>query len=225
LELGRVASEEKAREYYRIINNESRRLTQLINNILDFAKIEAGRKEYDLAQISVAEVLEEVVQSYRYQIAAAGFELHLDIQPDLPPIGADRDAISQAILNLLNNAVKYSADVRKIRVRARAAGAFVSIGIADSGIGIPRTEQTRIFDKFYRVSTGLVHDTKGSGLGLALVKHIVEAHRGQILVESTPGRGSEFTIMLPVSHQDRAADLSRESVGDGGYQVANNFDN
>ncbi|MCI0486097.1 MAG: HAMP domain-containing histidine kinase [Blastocatellia bacterium] len=223
LELGRVKSDEKAHEYYRIINNESRRLTQLINNILDFSKIEANRKEYNMVSSDVAEVIEDVIRSYEYQITNAGFELDTDIEAGLPPALIDRDALSQAVLNLLNNAVKYSEDIKKIAVRVGARDHHIAIEVADSGIGIPRSEQKKIFEKFYRVSAGLVHDTKGSGLGLALVKHIVEAHRGQILVESAPGKGSRFTILLPASETDRAAD----GVGfdRGGYTVAEGANN
>ncbi len=217
LELGRIKNAEKAHEYHRIINSESRRLTQLINNILDFSKIEAGRKEYQFVESDVAEVVEEVLKSYEYQITSDGFELTTDIASDLPPASIDRDAISQAVLNLVNNAVKYSDDVKKISVRVRRRDGFVAIEVADSGIGIPRSEQEKIFEKFYRVSTGLVHDTKGSGLGLALVKHIVEAHKGKIQVESATGRGSRFTILIPAGDAETAA---RPVKFDGGYPIA-----
>jgi signal transduction histidine kinase len=217
LELGRVKNAEKAHEYHRIINSESRRLTQLINNILDFSKIEAGRKEYQFVESDVAEVVEDVLKSYDYQITSAGFEMTTDIASDLPPVAIDRDAISQAVLNLVNNAVKYSDDVKKISVRLRRRDGYVAIEVADQGIGIPRSEQEKIFEKFYRVSTGLVHDTKGSGLGLALVKHIVEAHKGKIQLESAPGRGSRFTMLIPANGVETA---SKPVKFDGGYHVA-----
>ncbi|HKP86702.1 MAG TPA: HAMP domain-containing sensor histidine kinase [Blastocatellia bacterium] len=222
LELGRVKSSEKAQEYYRIINNESRRLTQLINNILDFSKIEAGRKEYEFDESNIAEVVEDVLRSYEYQIVNAGFELTTDIRQDVPTVSIDRDAISQAVLNLINNAVKYSDEVKKIAVRVRAKDGFVAIEVADSGIGIPRSEHEKIFEKFYRVSTGLVHNTKGSGLGLALVKHIVEAHKGKITVESAPDKGSKFIILIPAI----AARVTTKEVNyDGGYKVAESPNN
>jgi signal transduction histidine kinase len=205
LELGRVKSGDKAKEYYRIINNESRRLTQLINNILDFSKIEAGRKEYEFVESDITEVVEEVIRSYEYQIINAGFEL-----------------ISQAVLNLINNAVKYSDESKEITVQVRLRDRSVAIEVADKGIGIPRSEQDKIFEKFYRVSTGLVHNTKGSGLGLALVKHIVEAHDGKIIVESAPGKGSRFTMMIPVNG---AVATTKEMKLDGGYKVAKSSNN
>jgi signal transduction histidine kinase len=218
LELGRVKSSEKAQEYYRIINNESRRLTQLINNILDFSKIEAGRKEYQFEDSDVSEVVEDVIRSYEYQIVNAGFTLKADIKQDLPAAQIDRDAISQAVLNLVNNAVKYSDEEKEVAVRVYACDRWVAIEVADRGIGIPRSEQEKIFEKFYRVSTGLVHDTKGSGLGLALVKHIIDAHRGQILVESAPGKGSRFTILIPMNGAGVAPKEMRRDAG--GYKVA-----
>jgi signal transduction histidine kinase len=220
LELGRVKNEEKAQEYYRIINHESRRLTQLINNILDFSKIEAGRKEYQFVTTDVAELVREVLKSYEYQMTSAGFEIETNVQTDLPSALLDRDAIAQAVLNLLNNAVKYSDAVRRVTVRVRAQDRHIAIEVADCGIGIPRAEHEKVFEKFYRVSTGLVHDTKGTGLGLALVKHIIEAHRGRVLLESAPGQGSRFTLLLPACEaEQRRADLGFDA---GGYQVAEN---
>jgi len=218
LELGRVKSPERAQEYYGIINNESRRLTQLINNILDFSKIEAGRKEYEFSESDVGEVVVQVLRSYEYQIISAGFKLTPDIQRDLATAMIDQDAISQAVLNLLNNAVKYSDKIKEIDVRVRQRDGYVAIEVADKGIGIPRSEQDKVFEKFYRVSTGLVHNTKGTGLGLALVKHIVEAHRGKIMIDSAPGKGSRFTILIPTNGSETARD--KFSFGSGGYTVA-----
>ncbi len=234
LELGRVKSPAKAQEYYRIINNESRRLTQLINNILDFSKIEAGRRDYHFVETNLAEVVEEVVTSYEYQIISAGFELKTDIQRNLPMIALDRDAIAQALLNLLNNAVKYSTETKRIEVRAFAQADSVRIEVADHGIGIARSEQKKIFENFYRVSNGLVHDTKGSGLGLSIVKHIVEAHGGQIFVESATGKGSRFIISLPIQQTDTnrlstkatTSDPAKEQdvyTGNKDYDIAQDF--
>jgi len=199
LELGRVNSEEKKTEYYRIIRHESLRLNKMIDNILDFSKIEAGRKTYNFADGDMAEVIENVLASYRYQIITSGFDIQTNIQPDLPPVLIDRDAMTQAISNLLDNAIKYSGEVKQLSITIETLGDNLSIEIADQGIGIPRAEQTKIFEKFYRVGDGLVHDVKGSGLGLSLVKHIIEAHHGTISVESEVGKGSRFTILLPLS--------------------------
>jgi signal transduction histidine kinase len=199
LELGRVNSEEKKAEYYRIIRHESGRLNKMIDNILDFSKIEAGRKTYNFAAGDMAEVIEGVISSYRYQISNAGFDLQTNLQPDLPPVFMDRDALAQAISNLLDNAIKYAGEGKQLSITAETRGTDLSLEIADHGIGIPRAEQAKIFEKFYRVGNGLIHDVKGSGLGLALVKHIIEAHHGTISVESEVGQGSRFRILLPLT--------------------------
>jgi signal transduction histidine kinase len=201
LELGRVPNEEKKAEYYRIIREESLRLNKVIDNILDFSKIEAGRKTYNFAHSDMAEVIENVLSSYRYQISNAGFDVQTNIQPDLPPVLIDRDALAQAISNLVDNAIKYSGTAKQLSIKTKTVGSDLSIEIADHGIGIPRGEQSKVFEKFYRVGNGLVHDVKGSGLGLSLVKHIVEAHKGTISVESDAGKGSRFTILLPLDGQ------------------------
>jgi signal transduction histidine kinase len=146
----------------------------------------------------VAGVVEEVVRSYEEQIVGAGFDLRMELDHSLPPAEMDAGAVSQAVLNVLNNAVKYSEEVKRIEVRVERRDGQIAIEIADHGIGIPRSEHRRIFEKFYRVGDGLVHHTKGSGLGLTLSRHIVEAHRGRIVVDSAPGRGSRFTILLPL---------------------------
>jgi len=227
LELGRVRNPEEAHEYYRIINRESRRLARLINNILDFSRIEAGRRQYQFAETDVAEAVTEVLQSYERQMASAGFEAGTNIQPDLPPALIDRGALAQAVLNLVDNSVRYSDQVKRIEVSVCLRGGDIAIEVADQGIGIPKAEHQRIFEKFYRVSTGLVHDTKGSGLGLAIVKHIVEAHRGRVTVESAPGKGSRFTILLPIirSEVTEAAPEPMNpgaAASTGGYSVAEN---
>jgi signal transduction histidine kinase len=231
LELGRVRNSEEAHEYYRIINRESRRLTRLINNILDFSRIEAGRREYQFAETSVAEVVTEVLQSYERQMTNAGFEARTNIQSALPPALVDREALAQAVLNLVDNAVRYSDQAKRIEVSVRLRGGDIAIEIADQGVGIPKAEHQRIFEKFYRVSTGLIHDTKGSGLGLAIVKHIVEAHRGRVTVESAPGKGSRFTILLPVIGSEATVSApeplnsgaaTNAAISPGGYSVAEN---
>jgi len=199
LELGRVKNEEKRSEYYRIIRHESLRLNKVIDNILDFSKIEAGRKTYNFADGDMAEVIENVLSSYRYQIVNSGFDIQTNIQASLPPVLIDRHAMEQAISNLVDNAIKYSREVKQLSITTETRGSDLSIEIADHGIGIPRAEQAKVFEKFYRVGNGLVHDVKGSGLGLSLVKHIIEAHQGTISVESDVGKGSRFTILLPLA--------------------------
>jgi len=197
LELGRVQGEDKAKHYYRIINKESQRLTQLINNILDFSRIEAGRKEYRLARTDVARIVHDVLESYRFPIEQQGFTLETDIADDLPPADLDKEAVSQALINLVNNAIKYSPEEKYLKVSARVADGGLALAVTDRGMGIPKADHKRIFEKFYRAENSLIHETKGSGLGLSLVQHIAEAHGGTVKVESAPGKGSTFTLFLP----------------------------
>jgi signal transduction histidine kinase len=202
LELGRVPDVGKARQYYRVINKESQRLTQLINNILDFSRIEAGRKEYHMARTDLGRVMRDVVDAYRFQIEQQGFELELDVPEDLPELELDKEAISQALINLVNNAIKYGGEQKHVAVSARLTPDRVLLSVQDRGIGIAKPEQRKIFEKFYRAEDSLVHATKGSGLGLSLVKHIVEAHGGSVEVESAPGKGSRFTLALPLARSE-----------------------
>jgi signal transduction histidine kinase len=199
LEMGRLKSAEKAQEYYSIIRKESERLTALINNILDFSRIEAGRKEYDFRETDLRELVHNTLESYRYQIEQNGFCFEEKIAEDIPPLRVDREAMARSLLNLVNNALKYSQDRKFIGVNLFRDNGSVRLEVVDHGIGIPAHEQGKIFEKFYRVGDPLVHNTKGSGLGLSLVRHIVQAHGGEVQVESAPGRGSKFTITLPVN--------------------------
>lgn len=199
LKSGRVTDEAKIREYGAYIETESRRLSRLIDNILDFSRIESGRKTYRFAEGGLEEVVEAVVETFRVRLDGEGFELRYE-GPDrgLPSMRLDADAIGQAVHNLLDNAVKYSGEARVIEVRLRRRFDDALIEVQDHGIGIPRDEQRHVFDRFHRVGTGLVHDVKGSGLGLSITRHVVEAHGGSVHVDSEPGRGSTFTIRLPL---------------------------
>jgi len=199
LEMGRLHTEEKYQEYYRIIRKESERLTALINNILDFSRIEAGRKEYSFRETDLGELVRNTLDAYRFQIEQNGFAYQENIAPDLPPLQVDREAIARSLLNLVNNAIKYSQKDKFLGVNLYRANGSVKLEVIDHGIGIPRGEQSKIFEKFYRAGDPLVHNTKGSGLGLSLVRHIALAHGGQVWVESTPGQGSKFTMTLPVT--------------------------
>lgn len=199
LKLGRVKEEEKTREYGEYIETESRRLTQLINNILDFSKIESDRKTYHFERANLEEIIAASLKTFDTQFKQHNISIRFEPPPaKLPPALIDTDAVAQAFMNLLDNAVKYSGPAKEIEVRLSRAGNFATVSVTDHGIGIPREEHEKIFEKFYRVSTGLVHDVKGSGLGLSLVKHITKAHGGRVVVESEQGRGSTFTLYLPI---------------------------
>jgi signal transduction histidine kinase len=198
LELGRITTREKKQQYYRIVRKESERLTALINNILDFSRIEAGRKEYEFRETDIGNLVHNTLDSYRYQIEQQGFAFEEKIDDNLPPVIVDREAIARAVVNLVNNALKYSADDKFLGVKLYRDNGAVKLEVIDHGIGIARRDQSKIFEKFYRTGDPLVHNTKGSGLGLSLVRHITEAHGGEIEVESTPGKGSRFIISLPL---------------------------
>ncbi len=204
LEMGRLTSPEKYQEYYRIIRKESERLTALINNILDFSRIEAGRKEYDFRETDLSELVHNTLDSYRYQLEQSGFQFEEKID-EVPSMRVDREAMARSLLNLVNNALKYSQDRKYIGVNPYRDNGSVKLEVVDQGIGIPHQEQQKIFEKFYRVGDPLVHNTKGSGLGLSLVRHIVQAHGGEVSVDSAPGQGSKFTIVLPVKSAQQPA--------------------
>jgi signal transduction histidine kinase len=204
LELGRLNTKEKYQEYFRIIREESERLSSLINNILDFSRIEAGRKEYEFKETDLSELVHSTLDTYRFQIEQNGFTFEENIAKDIPPVNVDREAIARSLLNLVNNALKYSKDKKYIGVSLYRANGSVKLEVSDHGIGISPAEQDKIFEKFYRCGDPLVHNVKGSGLGLALVRHIVRAHGGDVQVESAPDKGSKFTIDLPLEHCRRA---------------------
>ncbi len=202
LKLGRVNNLEKAREFGSYIESQSRRLTQIINNILDFSRIESGKKSYQFVLTDLRTVVAEVLEICETRLQQSGHEVTLEM-PDhtLPPVLIDYDAILIALTNLLDNAVKYSKGAKEIELRLEGGDGYATITVKDQGIGVARAEQERIFEKFYRVGTGMVHNVKGAGLGLSIVKHIVEAHHGKIVVESELGRGSAFTIYLPMNEK------------------------
>jgi two-component system phosphate regulon sensor histidine kinase PhoR len=199
LEMDRVKSNEKRYEYYRIINQESERLTRLINNILNFSRIESGRKEYKFVSVDINQITKKVLDTYRHHIEQEGFILNIEMDTDIPLIQADEEAVSEALINLIDNAVKYSQVDKEITIRTGLSDNFVFLEVQDNGIGIEQKHQEVIFDKFFRISSALVHDTKGSGLGLSLVKHIMISHNGDIHVNSEIGKGSRFGLLFPKS--------------------------
>ena len=185
LKLGRAKSPERIQEYGEYIEAESRRLSRLIDNILDFSRIESGRKTYDFLPTDLLQVVAPVLRTFEVRMRQEGWEITLEKpSPPLPKLSIDPDSIGQALSNLLDNAVKYSGASKEISVRLYREGNEAVIAVQDRGIGIAREEQGKIFERFHRVGTGLVHDVKGSGLGLSIVHHIVRAHQGRVEVES-----------------------------------------
>jgi signal transduction histidine kinase len=199
LELGRVRDDATRREYYRVMTQESERLSRLIENVLDFSRIEGGRRVYARRPTAVEPLIRETLEAFSYPLTQQGFKVDVDVAADLPEIPGDGEALGQALANLVDNAIKYSGDRKSIRVEARVHGDRLAISVSDDGVGIPREEQKRIFEKFYRVGASDTQGRRGSGVGLALVRHIVDAHGGDVDVDSRPGEGSRFTIRLPLA--------------------------
>ena len=202
LELGRVRTPERAQEYYGIINGEAKKLTRLIENILDFSRMEAGLRPYRMEPADLQESVTKVLSRMETQFAQGHFEVRATIEPNLPRILADERAAEQAIENLLANAMKYSGDARTIEVTARRAEGHVVVSVTDHGIGISRREQARIFRKFYRVQRELGGGPQGTGLGLAIVDHTMRGHGGFVRVESDTDRGSTFSLHFPIPSEN-----------------------
>ncbi|MBN1951359.1 MAG: HAMP domain-containing histidine kinase [Bacteroidales bacterium] len=198
LEMGRISTREKIHEYYTVILQETRRLTSIVNKILNFSQIESGKRKYIMEHADLNEVVRAIADSYSIRIEKDGFTCTQKLQEDIPGIEADKEALADAIINLIDNAIKYSDQDKYIELETYRKGSMVVFAITDHGIGISPTEQKYIFDKFYRVTEkNIALRSKGSGLGLAIVKHIMDAHGGKINLESTKGRGSRFELHFP----------------------------
>ncbi len=202
LELGRVRTPERAQEYYGIINGEAKKLTRLIENILDFSRMEAGLRPYRMEPADLQESVGKVLSRMATQFSQGNFEVKATIEPNLPRILADEGAAEQAIENLLANAMKYSGDAKTIEVDARRADGHIVVSVTDHGIGISRREQARIFRKFYRVQRELGGGPQGTGLGLAIVDHTMRGHGGFVQVESDTDHGSTFSLHFPIPSEN-----------------------
>jgi signal transduction histidine kinase len=220
LELGRLKSTDRAMEYYRIINSEARKLTRLIDNILDFSKMEAGLRPYKVGMQDLAQLTERVLAALASQFKQNQFKVEYEQTSPVPPVMIDADAVEQAIENLLTNAMKYSGESRDILVRVGTVDGLACVSVTDRGIGIPRGQQRKIFRKFYRIEADAVTGPQGCGLGLAIVDHTMRGHGGHVRVESEPDRGSTFTLCFPIptgvatdeahsGDRGRAADAAR----------------
>jgi signal transduction histidine kinase len=198
LALGLVDPGADAEEHYASIVRESERLSRLVDNVLDFASIERGVRRYQLRPDDLGDVLLGSVDAARSTFEAAGMVVDVDIPDDLPRVWFDREALGQVMTNLLSNAAKYGESGGWVRIAARAGESHVALTVADRGIGIVPGEIHRVFDDFFRSADPRVRSSKGTGIGLAIVRYIVEAHGGTIHVASTPGQGAVFTILLPL---------------------------
>jgi signal transduction histidine kinase len=194
----RLPSDEQRRRSFAILGQESARLRRLVEGLLDFARMEAGVERYRLEPLAPGEMVRSVVEEFEAQPSSRSHQVQLSISPGLPEVDADREALGRAVWNLLDNAVKYSPESTAVRAEVTMEDGRLTIRVRDEGPGIPVLEQEEIFRKFVRGSQAKTRGVKGTGIGLAMVRHIVEGHRGEIRLQSELGRGSTFTILLPV---------------------------
>ena len=200
---GWVTGQEQQREYFHLIEREADRLTHLVENILDFSRIDKVRKNYRMEVASIGDATKKAVERFRLLVDGQGVVIKENIESNLPLCNLDVEAYEQALLNLLDNAVKYSCDDKVVEVSARLQDNSILVAVTDHGIGISKKDSERIFDKFYRIPLQDGRNIPGSGIGLTLVKEIIEAHAGTIEVESEVGKGSTFTLSFPLPNDKR----------------------
>jgi signal transduction histidine kinase len=194
---GRVPGETRRQEYYEGLRRASERLYRLVETLLDFGRMQAGAQQYRFELVEMGSFFRGVVEDFAQEARERGYRVDIAEHPPLPPVQADRDALARALWNLLDNAVKYSPQNKTVWAKATCENGRVAISVSDKGLGIAPHEQKRIFTKFVRAASADAAGAKGTGLGLTMVEHIVAAHGGQVQVDSEPGVGSTFTILLP----------------------------
>jgi signal transduction histidine kinase len=205
LEEGGVAPD-RAALYFGALGRETRRLHEMVESLLDFGRMESGRRAYHMEETNAAELAERVVNEFRERAAITAHRIELNPSSgvhDIPRIRADRDALSLALRNLLDNAIKYSPDLSTVRVAVEQRNGLAGISVQDEGAGIPKEEQRAVFRKFVRGESAQTLSVKGTGIGLTMANEIVRAHGGRLELASEPGSGSRFTILLPALDNQR----------------------
>ena len=202
--------EQKTREYLQLIAQENERLGRLIQNFLTFSRMERKKYTFHFSLLPARQIVDAAVESVRARFDVPGCRLDVQIDDHLPPVMADADALAAALINLLENAHKYSEEIKHVVLRARAEKGSVIFSVTDNGIGIAPRERRRIFQPFYQVNQRLSREGCGCGLGLSIVHFIATSHRGSVSVESQPGCGSTFTLSLPLGSE--AASIRREAI-------------
>jgi two-component system, OmpR family, phosphate regulon sensor histidine kinase PhoR len=198
LEMGRIKSDEKKQEYYSIISKETARLTGIVNKILNFSLIEAGKKNLHIEPIQLTDEINAILHTYEFHLKSKGFQYQFEESQGIV-VNADKEALVEIVVNLIDNAIKYSHDKKRIEISLSTENGFGTISIKDFGLGISKSDQKHIFDKFYRVSSGNLAKSQGTGLGLSLVKQLIVQQKGKISVTSELGAGSTFTIYFPLA--------------------------
>jgi signal transduction histidine kinase len=196
---GHCQDSQLLQEYLQMISKENARLSSLIEEFLTFSRMERNKAKFDKSVLRTDEIIHAAVEAIGERLQAPGCHLDLDLAPQLPGVVGDRDALVTVLVNLLDNALKYSGDEKNIRLRGFASDGRVCLEVQDNGIGFPRGAAKKIFDRFYQVDRTLSRRTGGCGLGLSIVKFIVDAHDGSITAKSQPGKGSTFTVQLPAA--------------------------
>jgi signal transduction histidine kinase len=199
----KLKEDAETQKYLNIIHAESERLNRLVDNVLDFSRIERGVKKYHFEYEEAGAVIRSVVDAFNYHAEIHGIKIELDLQEPLPEIRMDRHAISQALINLFSNAIKYSVDKKPVKVIAGENGKVLTVKVQDQGIGIKQKYIKQIFNDYYRIEVNGAENIAGTGLGLSLVKHIAEAHGGRVFVESVYEKGSTFTLELPLNENGK----------------------
>jgi signal transduction histidine kinase len=196
---GRQQGAEQAREYLQLVARENERLSRLIDNFLSFSRMERDKRAFELGPVQPALVASAAAEAVRARFESQGCRFEVELAPELPAILGDRDALVTVLLNLLDNAFKYSENERHIVLRAYAADGEVRFDVQDNGVGLSRRAIRKVFEPFYQVDRSLSRKAGGCGLGLSIVRFIVDAHGGSVDVKSQPGKGSTFTVRLPVT--------------------------
>jgi two-component system sensor histidine kinase SenX3 len=192
-----VADAARVRQYGALVRREGLRLTELVEQILEFAGLESGQRATARRPVTIDGVLHDAAAAAQAAADASGVRVELSIADGLPAVAGDEAALRRAFLNLIDNAVKYGASAGWVGVRASITGGQLEIAVSDRGIGVAGADQQKIFEPFYRAPDVVAAQIQGAGLGLSLVKRIVEAHGGRIAITSAPGQGSTFTVTLP----------------------------
>ncbi len=196
---GALDDKAASRDFLKIIEDHSQHLSLLIDDVLDLSAIEAKRMEYRMEPVSLPDVAARLIKGLAPQAKAKNVKISNLLEDSLPRVRADKDKLAQILMNLIDNAIKFNRDSGEVELRAKPGDKFITMTIKDTGKGISEEDLPRIFERFYRADKAHSHDVAGTGLGLAIVKHLLEAHQGTISVESTPGKGSTFTVTLPAA--------------------------
>ena len=194
---GAIEDKDNAKDFLRIIGADSDRLVRLVDDLLDLSKIESGKLNLAFAPHSIESVIDRVVDGFKKQSGSKGIEIKKEVSGDLSKVKIDEAGIAQVLLNLIDNGIKYNKGKGSITISSQEKGPFVCVNVADTGIGIPEEDIQRIFERFYRVDKARSRQLGGTGLGLSIVKHIIQAHGGEVSVQSQLGKGSTFSFTLP----------------------------